>query len=258
MAPPTRLALGIALFHASAAAYSPPRLAGRSQRRPAPTELRRCQVAAGLNRKQRRQHLQPPGSPVPAPAGPATSLRPAELAGVVEDHAYEQFFFDEPTRTSLLALLRQYERPLLMCTPSLAVAADEAGLPYLLLDRDERFAFLSGFRRFELDAPTPLTDYAFDAVFCDPPFANFGLDQLKETLRLLAPAPPSASAAASAPPLYIAYNSRREGALLEEFAEQGLERICGLGYCSVKPKTQQHIFLYGPHARKLVGHGGGE
>ena len=58
-------------------------------------------------------------------------LEPATLAGVVEDHAYEQFFFDASTRASLLTLLAEYDRPLLVCTPSLAVAAEEAGVAEL-------------------------------------------------------------------------------------------------------------------------------
>ena len=127
-----------------------------------------------MSRRHRRAHLQPPGSSPPAPAGPASALEPATLAGVLEDHHYEQFFFDEPTCDALLALMARHERPLLLCTPSLAVAAERRGQRYLLLDRDERFGFLRSFRAFDLDSPSPL-DEAFDAVFCDPPFANIAL-----------------------------------------------------------------------------------
>ena len=44
----------------------------------------------------------------------------------------------------MLALASRFRAPLLLCNPSLAVALEEAGRPYALLDRDERFAFLSG------------------------------------------------------------------------------------------------------------------
>ena len=50
----------------------------------------------------------------------------------------------------------------------------------------------------------------------------------------------------SPPPLYIAYNSRREERLLEAMAEQRLQRRFQLGYLSVKANTQQHLWLYGP------------
>jgi hypothetical protein len=111
-----------------------------------------------MSRRHRRAHLQPPGSAPPAAAGQASALEPATLAGVLEDHHYEQFFFDEPTCEALLALMANYERPLLLCTPALAVAAERRGQRYLLLDRDERFEFLSSFRAFDLDAPCPLDE----------------------------------------------------------------------------------------------------
>ena len=80
--------------------------------------------------------------------------------------------------------MARYERPLLLCTPSLAVAAESRGQPYLLLDRDERFSFLSSFRAFDLEAPAPLGE-PFDAIFCDPPFANIDLLQLRQTIEVL-------------------------------------------------------------------------
>lgn len=43
-----------------------------------------------MSRRHRRAHLQPPGSAPPAAAGPASALEPATLAGVLEDHHYEQ------------------------------------------------------------------------------------------------------------------------------------------------------------------------
>ena len=205
----------------------------------------RSHCLLALNRKQRRQHLQPPGTPPPPPAQPATTLAPATCAGVEEDHAFEQFFFDEPTRAKLLAILTtQYERPLLLCAPSLAVAAEAAGVRYLLLDRDERFAFLSGFRSFDLDSPSAeVAQFADgqspDVVLCDPPFANFPLARLRAVIDLLAPAVP----------LYLCFNGRREEEVAAAFQgrSHGLERVgSSLGYDSVKKVTQNNIALFGP------------
>ena len=121
----------------------------------------------------------------------------------------------------------------------MAVDADTAGTPYLLLDRDERFGFLSGYRHFEFEHPAPISDYEYDVVLCDPPFANLPLDDLRVALESLAVDDESRAA-----PLYIAYNARREAALLEAFP--GLERkSSALGYESVKSRTQQQIILYG-------------
>eukprot|EP00322_Chrysochromulina_rotalis_P003482 CAMPEP_0115859596 /NCGR_PEP_ID=MMETSP0287-20121206/16697_1 /TAXON_ID=412157 /ORGANISM="Chrysochromulina rotalis, Strain UIO044" /LENGTH=117 /DNA_ID=CAMNT_0003313901 /DNA_START=460 /DNA_END=817 /DNA_ORIENTATION=- len=104
------------------------------------------------------------------------------------------------------------------------------------------FNFLSGFRPFELETVAPLTDFDYDAVVCDPPFANFELSRLSDALVVLAGGDQKKLDA----PLYIAYNSRREKALQQCFSAQRLERKLKLGYCSVKQKTQQHLWLYGP------------
>lgn len=204
------------------------------------------------NRKLRRQHLQPPGTPQPPPAQPATNLRKAVLAGVVEDHQFEQYFFDELTRNRVLELLfdgGRFVRPLLMCAPSLAVAADERGMKnYLLLDRDERFGFVSHFHALELEKPSESVleackRFDCDVIFCDPPFANFDLDQLRRALDELVPDP--------SVPLYLAYNGRREAELNAAFAgRQALVAVpdVPLGYESVKSSTQKRICLFGPSA----------
>ena len=177
---------------------------------------------------------------------------PAKLAGVVEDHAYEQFFFDLDTRSRLLALLSRFERPLLLCVPSLAVAMEEKAASgsspadYLLLDRDERFGFVGNFHALELEKPSEsvleaCARFDCDVIFCDPPFANFDLDQLRGALDELVPDP--------SVPLYLAYNGRREAELNAAFAgRQGLVTVAGvpLGYESVKSSTQKRICLFGP------------
>ena len=199
------------------------------------------------NRRQRRQHLQPPGTPPPPPAQMATNLVPAVLAGVEEDHSFEQYFFDATTRETLLSLLRRFERPLLVCAPSLAVAAHDSGLRnYLLLDRDDRFAFIDHFVPFELEKPSAevlqaCADFDCDVIFCDPPFANFELRDLRTAIDALVPA--------TNVPIFLAFNGRREQALNEAFV--GRQRLVvqqdvKLGYESVKSKTQQRIKLFGP------------
>ena len=202
---------------------------------------------APLNRKQRRAHLQPPGTPAPPPAQPATALTPATLNGIVEDHSVEQYFFDAPTCEALLEMLRPYERPLLLCAPAVAVAAEKAGgSKCLLLDRDERFSFLPGFRKFDLDNCDPAAarfdgGEAADVVLCDPPFANFPLAKLRAVVDELAPGAT----------LFLAYNQKREEEVLEAFKPRQLQALSGLGYLSVKPNTQANIVLFGPPGTKL-------
>lgn len=171
----------------------------------------------------------------------ATQRKPATLAGVSEDHRYEQFFYDEGTTQQLYQLVDLYERPLLLCNPSLAVMAERKSKPYLLLDRDTRFDFLSGYRPFSLMEPYFVNNFDFDAVFIDPPFANVTPEQVARCLRLMG---------ADRVPLYVAYNSRREDALLKAMNSldgPNLERKWSLSYREgVSLDTQDSIWLYGP------------
>lgn len=204
-----------------------------------------------MNRRQRRHHLQPPGTPPPPPAGLATSLAPATVSGVAEDHAYEQFFFDDSTVETLLTLLSRYRRPLLFCAPSVAVAASKAGLPYRLLDRDDRFGFLEGFRVFSIERAEQLAvqcvgDYDYDAVLCDPPFSNIEVQQVRDVLDILASAGSDEQERRrrARAPLYFAFNQKRESELLRSFGDRQLVGKAALGYASVRQKTQKALCLY--------------
>jgi len=178
--------------------------------------------------------------------GRATDLKPATLLGVEEDHRFEQFYYDEATTARLFRVVQRYERPLLLCNPSLAAMADAAGMDYMLLDRDPRWKKVlkspKRFKQFDLSQPRQMANFNYDAVFCDPPFANVALPDLHRTIQLLAVTPEQAAA-----PLWIAFTSDREEALVTEFEEYRLERQPpALGYRSVKDQTQAKIFLYGP------------
>ena len=56
--------------------------------------------------------------------GSATDLRPAAIVVdgrvVSEDHNHEQFFYDERTARRLERLVARFQKPLLVCNPSLA------------------------------------------------------------------------------------------------------------------------------------------
>ena len=97
--------------------------------------------------------------------------------GIEEDHRFEQFFYDDATTERIFRFVKLYERPLLLCNPSLAAKAEEAGMEYLLLDRDPRWKKQLGknrFKQFELSQPRQMR-FQYDVVFCDPPFANVAL-----------------------------------------------------------------------------------
>lgn len=183
--------------------------------------------------------------------GAATGLTPASVAGVEEDHRFEQFFYDETTVKRITdSFVSLYERPLFLCNPSLAVAARDRGMEYLLLDRDDRWQKVlpkGKYKRFELSQPRLVgATFDYDAVFCDPPFANVDLKKLRNVIDLLA-----CTEAQRRAPLYVAYLGNREDDMFRAFnPEYDLERKPpALGYVSVKAETQARIFLYGPRAK---------
>ena len=159
---------------------------------------------------------------------------------LTENHAYEQFFFSDETTARLTTLAMRYRRPLLLCTPSLAVALQAQRHPFILLDRDRRFSSLKGYERFDLRNPH-MVFAKFDAIFADPPFSNVSLEAFADTVDLLAQGAPKR------PDLYLCYINTREADLLKRFSDYGLARHPrALRYRSVKAATQSRIFLYGP------------
>ncbi|ABO93704.1 predicted protein [Ostreococcus lucimarinus CCE9901] len=179
--------------------------------------------------------------PVKRGDGRATELEPASLMDVEENHALEQFYYDDSTLSRLMTIARTFERPLFMCNPSLASAWErDVGTACVLLDCDLRFKTkIKGFRAFDLRRPFQVR-FPYDVVFVDPPFANVSPAEVKRAVDLIA-----ATEAQRAAPCYIAYNSDREEALLESF-EDSMRIGRALGYKSVKENTQAKIHLYGP------------
>ena len=184
--------------------------------------------------------------------GAATILTPASVAGVEEDHRFEQFFYcDKTVKRITDSFVSLYTRPLFLCNPSLAVAAQSRDMEYLLLDRDDRWNTVlpkGKYKRFELKQPRLIgASFDYDAVFCDPPFANVDLRALRNVIDLLAFTETQRRA-----PLYLAFLSDREDEVFRAFnPEYDLERKPpALGYRSVKAETQARIFLYGPKASR--------
>jgi hypothetical protein len=184
--------------------------------------------------------------------GAATILTPASVAGVEEDHRFEQFFYcDKTVKRITDSFVSLYTRPLFLCNPSLAVAAQSRDMEYLLLDRDDRWKTVlpkGKYKRFELKQPRLIgASFDYDAVFCDPPFANVDLRALRIVIDLLAFTETQRRA-----PLYLAFLSDREDEVFRAFnPEYDLERKPpALGYRSVKAETQARIFLYGPKASR--------
>ena len=89
-----------------------------------------------------------------------------------ERHDNEQYFFDQATADALADLLEPLGRACVLCAPALGIELKERGCDPVILDNDERFNTLRGFRRWDIHRPTRLVE-RFDVIFCDPPtFSN--------------------------------------------------------------------------------------
>ncbi|MEM8993508.1 MAG: hypothetical protein AAGF23_01825 [Acidobacteriota bacterium] len=154
-----------------------------------------------------------------------------------ERHENEQYFFDAPTLARLVDFLGQWQAPCCVCAPKVGEALVRAGRPVTILDIDERFAGLRGFRDFDIARPEWLAD-RFDVILCDPPFYNVSLSKLFETLRGLAHYDFKQR-------LMVSYLSRRASALGRAFGPFDL-RPTGYfpGYVTVQESARNRIELF--------------
>ncbi len=155
-----------------------------------------------------------------------------------ENHQREQYFFDPPTIAHLVGFLAGFDRVCCLCAPTLGRALAEAGRPVTVLDIDERFADVPGYRRYDLYRPEWLGE-RFDLLLCDPPFFNVSLSQLFAAVRLLA-------AHDFAQPLLLSYLCRRAANLCGTFARFEL-RATGYrpGYQTVDTAERNAIEFFG-------------
>lgn len=126
-----------------------------------------------------------------------------------ERHQNEQYFFDQPTLEQLADFVQQFAAPCCLCAPLLGKTLVERGVSVRILDIDERFASIAGFRHYDIFRPTWL-DEQFDLIICDPPFYNASLSQLFTAVRQLAHFN-------YAQPLMLAYLQRRATNVLGTF-----------------------------------------
>lgn len=145
----------------------------------------------------------------------------------------EQYFFDAPTVRAWASVASRFENPCLLCAPT--VGAEVRGST--VLDVDERFSVLSGFRRFDLASPEHQKQ-KFGVILCDPPFFAVSLGRLAAAIDLL-------SGFDRSQPLAVAYLKRRESKVLETFEAYGLRPTGALpGYRSIDAEGRNEIEVY--------------
>jgi hypothetical protein len=161
-----------------------------------------------------------------------------------EHHQREQYFFDPPTLARLADFAQQFARPCCLCAPLLARELAARGVAARLLDTDERFAGVPGYRRYDLYRPEWLHE-TFDLMLCDPPFFRVSLSQLFTALRTL-------SHYNFSQPLMVCYLTRRAPRLLGTLA---LFNLAPTGYypgyqtVDTSGKSQVEVYSNLPVAR---------
>lgn len=156
---------------------------------------------------------------------------------MLERHEHEQYFFDGPTLDRLVGFVQPFDNPCCLCAPLLGKALVGRGVGVRILDIDERFAGVPGFRHFDLRQPEWLGE-RFGLIFCDPPFFNVSLRQLSAAIWLL-------SQHDRQQPLALTYLHRREAAFLRTFSDFSLQPTDFFPtYVTVAPDPKNDIRLY--------------
>jgi hypothetical protein len=156
-----------------------------------------------------------------------------------ENHAIEQYFWDEPTLDWLAQLVEGLSSsPCCLCAPMLGKKLIERGGSPAILDIDERFSDLPGFQKYNIYRPHWIEE-SYDLIICDPPFWNVRLSQLFTAIRKLAHFDYQQK-------MLVSYPTRRGSALQAVFWSFGLEPT-GIQpkYVTVQDKDYNQIEFLG-------------
>ncbi len=145
-----------------------------------------------------------------------------------ELHENEQYFFTHGTLDELEAFLNPYEYVCCLCAPILSRRLAEKGQRVRILDIDDRFQDVQGFKHFDLHRPEWLGE-KYSIIVCDPPFFNISLSRLFAAIRTLALNDFNQ-------PLLISYLRRRAHNILGTFAKFGLMET---GYSPIYQTVQK-------------------
>ena len=163
-----------------------------------------------------------------------------------ELHENEQYFYDASTLEQLADFLSGFENPCCLCAPLVGKTLASRGAKVSVLDIDERFASVTGFRRFDLFRPEWIGE-SFDVILCDPPFFKVSLSQLFFAIRLL-------SRHEYSQPLLISYLKRREANVMGTFTRFNLKPTGYFpAYQTVRSHAKNDIEFFSnlPEARVL-------
>jgi hypothetical protein len=102
---------------------------------------------------------------------------------MIEKREYDQFFFSEECLMKLVRVVNNFEKPCVLCAPTLGLELERQGKKCKTLDIDIRFSELKGFKYYDITYPIDLNE-EYDLLICDPPF-KLDVQQIYEAINTL-------------------------------------------------------------------------
>lgn len=161
--------------------------------------------------------------------------------GFKECHDLEQYFWTQDTVSRLTHALEFSMDCCCLVTPSLAQAWHNEGRDEVLLDIDDRFAYLPRYIKWDLQSPEPVDaggGRRFQIIVFDPPFFYIPIQQLFGAVM-------EVCASDASTKIMIGFLRREEPLLLTTFKVFQLRRTSfKLEYATVKPNKWTNYALY--------------
>ena len=103
---------------------------------------------------------------------------------IEERHENEQYFFTEDTAAYITRMALSFNKICCICCPSVGKRLEELGADVTILDIDERFNDLEGFKYWDIKHPKYISD-EFDLIIMDPPFFNVSMREIRKAIQML-------------------------------------------------------------------------
>lgn len=155
-----------------------------------------------------------------------------------EKRHIEQYFFTENVLSNLVESLQYYENIVCLCTPAVADAFHRLlNKTVICLDIDERFNYLPGFIKYDIQKPEEI-EIKPDVIIFDPPFFQINLVTMLNCINKLTKNDYSTH-------LIFAFVHREQKALLSIFKQYDLKLTkFKLEYQSVESHKWDNYALY--------------
>ena len=159
---------------------------------------------------------------------------------IEEKHENEQYFFTDDTVEYLTRVAMSFDKICCICCPSIGNRLEEMGTDVTILDIDERFSDLEGFKYWDIKSPKYISD-EFDLIIMDPPFFNVSMREIRKAIQMLTHFDTNRTK------VMISYLSRREKAFkvgMKPFVMEPMEYVPEYNTVDVtEPKNRIEFYV---------------